>query len=240
MEHRSRRPPFLCVIGTVFGAVLAGLLESKKLHLSDDSLEFYQMVVMIVFFQSAALGWVAVFLRQSNISWREAFGLRPLSRARTVAAGLAIGLLVVPGVWMLQVLSETVMERLGFRPVAQTAVAELQKNTLSVAQIVLMGIFTILIAPVAEEALFRGILYPTIKQTGHPRLALWVSSVLFGLMHFNAGTLVPLILLAALLVILYEASGSLLAPIATHSMFNAVNFFILILGDSGRRLLHLS
>ena len=58
---------------------------------------------------------------------------------------------------------------------------------------ILFGLLTIVLAPIAEEALFRGILYPSIKQTGHPRWALWGTSLLFGIMHFNMATLVPLV-----------------------------------------------
>src|ERR1022692_2294956 len=82
---------FLGVIMTLCcGMFLAGLLQSAKWRISPERLEFLQMIVMIAFFQAAALIWIAVFLHQSNISWREAFGLRPPSRARTVAAGLAV------------------------------------------------------------------------------------------------------------------------------------------------------
>ncbi len=231
---------FLGVITTLCcGMFLAGLLESAKWRISPDQLQFLQMIVFLAFFQAAALIWIAVFLRQSNISWRAAFGLRPPSRAGAVAAGLAVGVLVLPVMWMLQFLSQSVMEWLKLNPVAQAAVKELQDSALSTPEKILFGVFTILLAPIAEEALFRGILYPTIKQAGHPRWALWGTSVLFGIMHFNMVSLVPLILLAVLLAFLYEASNSLLAPIATHCMFNAANFFYLIFQEPINRLLHI-
>jgi membrane protease YdiL (CAAX protease family) len=232
---------FLGVIMTLCAGILvAGLFEIKKLNLTEDQREFWQTLVMVAFFQGAALVWIAVFLRQSNISWREAFGLRPLSRIRAVAAGLAAGIVVLPGAWALQMISQAVMELLRFTPVTQAAVEELQKSTLSVTEKILFAIFTIVLAPIAEEALFRGILYPTVKQAGHPRWALWGTSVAFGIMHFNMATLVPLVFLAVILALLYEASGSLLAPIAAHGVFNAVNYFYLIFADPINRLLHIS
>jgi len=83
-------------------------------------------------------------------------------------------------------------------------------------------------APVVEEIIFRGILYPALKQHGWPRLALWGTSLLFALTHANAATLLPLSFLAMLLVFLYERTGNLLAPILTHSLFNAANYFALV------------
>jgi membrane protease YdiL (CAAX protease family) len=232
---------FLGVIVTLCcGLFLSGLLDTVKLGFSPAQLEFLEMIVLVVFFQGAALVWIAVFLRQSSISWRAAFGLRPPSRARAVAAGLAAGVMVLPFAWLLQWISEGVMEWLKFKPVAQAAVKELQNAALPVPEKILFGVLTILLAPVAEEALFRGILYPTIKQAGHPRWALWGTSVVFGILHFNLATLAPLVFLAVVLAFLYEASDSLLAPIATHSMFNAANFFYLVFTDPINRLLHLS
>lgn len=231
---------FLGVIVTLcVGAVLAGLLESPKIHLSEDKRQFVEMTVMLAFFQGAALIWIDVFLRQSNISWSMAFGLRPPSRIKTIAAGVTVGLVVLPAAWLLQMVSQFAMELLHFKVVAQSAVEELQSSTLSVPEKIVMGLFTIVFAPIAEESLFRGILYPTVKQLGYPRLALWGTSVLFGLMHFNMVTLVPLVFLALVLTFLYEATDSLLAPIATHGMFNAVNFFYLIFAEPINRLLQI-
>jgi membrane protease YdiL (CAAX protease family) len=88
----------------------------------------------------------------------------------------------------------------------------------------------VVLAPVVEEMLFRGILYPVIKELGYPRFALWSTSLVFGLVHANFMTFLPLTFLALLLVMLYEATDNLLAPILVHSLFNAVNFFLLVFG----------
>jgi membrane protease YdiL (CAAX protease family) len=228
---------FLGVLMTLcFGIFAAGLMETKKLDLSKDQREFWQMLVLIGSFQGAALIWITNFLRQSNISWRMAFGLRPPSRSLAAASGLAVGVLILPAMWLLQMGSAMLMEWLKFKPVSQAAVEELQNSGLSVPEKTLFAVFTILLAPVAEEVLFRGILYPTVKQAGHPRWALWGTSVLFGAMHVNMAALVPLVFLAVVLVFLYEASDSLLTPIATHCMFNAINYLYLVFPDFFNRL----
>src|SRR4029077_4227488 len=76
-----------------------------------------------------------------------------------------------------------------------------------------LGIVTVLLAPVAEEILFRGLLYPWIKQAGFPRLALWGTSFLFAAVHMNLMTFLPLLVLALALTLLYERTDNLLAPI---------------------------
>src|SRR2546422_2885167 len=84
------------------------------------------------------------------------------------------------------------------------------------------------IAPVTEELLFRGILYPFIKQQGYPKLALWGTAVLFGVLHLNLMTFVPLTFLGLVLAWLYETTDDLLAPIFAHGLFNLANFFQVI------------
>jgi membrane protease YdiL (CAAX protease family) len=96
-----------------------------------------------------------------------------------------------------------------------------------------MGATAVLLAPVAEEMMFRGILYPVIKQVGYPRLALWGTSLLFAAVHLNAVTFVPLTVLALVLTALYERTNNLLAPIAAHLLFNALNFGMLLLLQQG-------
>jgi membrane protease YdiL (CAAX protease family) len=94
-----------------------------------------------------------------------------------------------------------------------------------------LAVFAILIAPVAEETLFRGILYPTIKQMGYPRLAMWGVAVLFGLIHFNLVALVPLTLFGIILALLYERTGNLLSSILAHSLFNGFGFILLLMAE---------
>ena len=77
------------------------------------------------------------------------------------------------------------------------------------------------VVPAAEETLFRGIIYPTIKQAGFPKLAIWVTSIAFATIHLNAETFLPLLVLALLLILLYEKTNNLLAPVTAHAVFNA-------------------
>ena len=93
----------------------------------------------------------------------------------------------------------------------------------------LLALMAVAVAPVAEETLFRGILYPAIKAAGYPRLALWGTSILFGASHVNLVTFLPLTFLALALTWLYEKTDNLTAPILAHSLFNTANFFQLVI-----------
>jgi hypothetical protein len=90
----------------------------------------------------------------------------------------------------------------------------------------------VFVAPLAEEIVFRGILYPTIKQAGFPRTAWWVTSLFFGAIHLNWVAFVPLTVFSLLLIYIYEKTGSLWASITAHSLFNFTSFAMLMVTAS--------
>jgi membrane protease YdiL (CAAX protease family) len=142
-----------------------------------------------------------------------------------VAAGLVASAFFLPlGLGMQQV-SAWVLNHMPavMKPEEQRAVQVL-RSAASWGGRGMLGLITILLVPVAEEVFFRGILYTVTKQAGFHRLALWGTAGFFALIHFNLATFVPLMALALVLTILYERTENLLAPIAAHSLFNALNF----------------
>jgi membrane protease YdiL (CAAX protease family) len=186
------------------------------------------MVVVTLCFQGAALVLISRFLREHQIGWGEAFGFASPGQGRALLLGVFVALIFLPIGWGLQMASAQVMTRIQITPVAQQAVQLLQTAEVWPDRVCL-GVVAILLAPAAEEMLFRGILYPAIKQAGFPRVALWGTALLFSATHHNAATFLPLALLAVALALLYEKTNSLLAPIAAHSLFNAMNFLVLYL-----------
>ena len=86
---------------------------------------------------------------------------------------------------------------------------------------IMIAISAIIIAPVAEEIVFRGYIYTSTKRFSNRFFAAILSSLLFGVVHFNISAFIPLVFLALLLTIAYELSGSIWAPISIHALFNA-------------------
>jgi membrane protease YdiL (CAAX protease family) len=232
---------FLGVITTLcMGMLLAGLLGHFTSDWPKARSDFWQITLSAFFLEIPALVWIGLFLRQQKVSWKEAFGLQMTNPAKAAARGLLAAALFLPVAWGCQWLSINVMDLAHLNPQNQAAVEELQDPDLTVAGKAVLGVIVIVIAPLVEEALFRGILYPAIKQRGFPRLALWGSSALFATVHFNMATFLPLLIFALLLVYLYETFQNLLVPIVAHSFFNAVNFFALLFMDQIDRVLHLT
>jgi membrane protease YdiL (CAAX protease family) len=177
--------------------------------------------------QGLSLFLVGIFLREHKITWREAFGFGAARLGRTLLLAIFTAVVVLPITWSLAELSSWILLKLTSEATPQQSVKALQ-NAASLAQVIYFGLMAVFAAPIVEEIIYRGIIYPAIKQEGFPKTALWATSILFAWSHVNLMTFVPLVFLGVILIFLYETTDNLLAPIVTHSLFNATNYFWLL------------
>jgi len=84
-------------------------------------------------------------------------------------------------------------------------------------------VMAIIVAPVAEEVIFRGYLYPVGKRYAGPFFAMVLSSLIFAALHGHTASLPALFTLAMCLGLAYEKTGTLLVPMVMHAVFNAVS-----------------
>jgi len=185
------------------------------------------MLAGTLMYQGVTLVMIGVFLKIHQITWSEAFGFTPRRIARTRALAALATAIVLPIAMALGEVSRIVLEGVGKKVVLQESVKALQ-TTETLQQQIYFAIVTVFVAPFVEEVMFRGILYPTVKQFGFPKFALWTTSLFFAMSHFNALAFVPLLFMAVILTFLYETTENLLAPIVTHALFNAANFALLL------------
>ena len=176
----------------------------------------------ILFVQLSALGLIALLLRYHKISWSAAFG-SITDHQRTLGLPLLYGIgFVVPALG-LHLVSQQLIIALGGEPTSQEAV-EMVARASAPPELALQALSVMVFAPVCEELLFRGVLYPSLRDLGHRRMAIAASSLLFAAIHGSLALMLPLTVLAVVLVWLYEKTGSIIAPILMHAAFNAVNF----------------
>jgi len=215
----------------LFGCILLGSAATTWLVPSSEvagGVSLGQVVIGTLSIHVAVFPLVHLFLREQGLTWREAFGFGGPGQVRALLLAAGVAAVVLPAAWMLTGWSGLVLQQLGEEPVAQPIVVAIQNSSTLASQLT-RAVVAIALAPVAEEIMFRGILYPFLKQLGHPRLAGWVTALLFGAIHFNQLTFVALVVLGLVLAWLYERTGNLLAPILTHSLFNLANFLWLML-----------
>lgn len=119
------------------------------------------------------------------------------------------------------------MESLGAETVQETV--RLFQESDDIIQIGLLAVTAVVIAPLCEEIVFRGLFYPVMKKFSGPWLAALCSGLVFAAAHGNLTVLLPLFILGILLVVVYEKTGSIWAPIAVHFCFNATTISIQLL-----------
>ena len=96
----------------------------------------------------------------------------------------------------------------------------------SPATLTLLALFAVILAPVAEEIIFRGCIYRFLKSKLPTRLAMFVSGVFFACVHANLMALVPLIAVGYLLAHVYEKERNILVPICFHALFNLLTLLM--------------
>ncbi len=80
------------------------------------------------------------------------------------------------------------------------------------------------ISPVAEELLFRGIIYNRMRQYFDVRVAIVASAAFFSLYHGNSVQIIYAFVMGMLIAYAYEAFGSFKVPLAIHMGVNILAF----------------
>jgi membrane protease YdiL (CAAX protease family) len=222
----------LSLCGGVLLAAVANQLAKPYVTHSHASL--MTLLITAIGFQGAAFMWVHFFLLKHEVTWGEAFGFARGNAGRCIIVAVGSMPVVLAGVLALSLMSQHVLQVLAeywqvnwLKPKPQNAV-ELLRQQWPAYLIVLQGLVTVVLAPVAEEILFRGILYTVIKQRGHAIAAASISSLLFALIHFYPVGFLSLMFLSIALIAAYEWTKNLLAPILIHALFNAINFVVIV------------
>jgi len=93
------------------------------------------------------------------------------------------------------------------------------------ALVILTNVF---LTPLAEELLFRGVLYQALRRTMPVGSAVVLSALIFAAMHLSVVLFIPFVLMGAVLALVYERSGSLVPTILLHACNNAIVLLIYV------------
>ncbi|MDE2481962.1 MAG: CPBP family intramembrane metalloprotease [bacterium] len=167
---------------------------------------------------------VAILIAMPRVS---GFSLRELGFRRITLGQIGIALLgailmiavVEGGASLVEALTHTKHEQ---------SVVEMFRAIHNPATSALFVVFATVLAPVAEETIFRVFLFNLGLRYGGFPLGALVSGVLFGLAHGDAFVFVPLALGGAILCGVYYYSRNAYASMITHACFNTVTVLALL------------
>ncbi|MCL2151915.1 MAG: CPBP family intramembrane metalloprotease [Oscillospiraceae bacterium] len=100
----------------------------------------------------------------------------------------------------------------------------------NIASVIIMVFLIVVVAPICEEFLVRGIIYDALKPYGCG-IAIILSSILFGLMHGSMFMLFYTTALGFALAYIRYATDSLFVVTILHSIFNSVSGGLLLLSS---------
>lgn len=168
---------------------------------------------------------IMVFLYARNVSITEAFGLSKVRIGRAVAWAFGLLLALLPAFFLITDLAARKLgENAELQPLVELYRAAVRERDYHV--ILHTFVAAAVIAPLAEEFLFRGYLYATLKRAIGALPSAVFGAVLFAAIHNNAVSLPGLFLLALALTVAYEWSGSIWVPVFMHAFFNSLSLII--------------
>jgi membrane protease YdiL (CAAX protease family) len=159
------------------------------------------------------------------------FGLNPKTLLKDLAVS-TVNLLTIWPLVLAMVILTSFFGKLIYGPSYELEQHEELKLITETTQIllrILIFVLAVLVAPILEELLFRGLFQTMLRSfLVKPWPAIIASSVLFAAIHQNVGHWPALFVLAMCLGYAYEKSGSLLRPIFIHALFNGITIAVVI------------
>lgn len=205
-------------LGLVLAVAVAAALAPTDYELSSAA----ELLVLsvTVYGPLCLFGWWFA-IRRRGASLRDAgfrwVGFGPL----ILMIPAAIALMIVTGI-----LSYATSLLLGDVPTAQEQVLPNQ-DTLSMIDLVMLVIAGAIVAPIAEEFLFRGLFFQYLRSRRALWVAIVVSSLVFAVAHF-VPILVPVLIVFGIAeALVMERYDSIYPAIALHALNNGALFLAL-------------
>ncbi|MEP6807262.1 MAG: type II CAAX endopeptidase family protein [Chloroflexota bacterium] len=148
--------------------------------------------------------------------------------ARSVLIGFALAIPAWIGATAIAFLSSSLLKAIGFKEEVGVLDSVLNRGDPTVILIALL-----LVAPVAEELFFRGVVYNAWERERGSSMAVFGSAALFAAIHTSLFSLVPIFALGVALALLFRRTRSLPATMAMHAGFNAISVALALLARQG-------
>ena len=196
----------------VFGFFGVGLFAALIVRSVDP-------FILILLTQSALYGLMLVILRKFS-SNDVSLGFRKFSWP-WVGKGYLLCLLCV---FVLNFIISLVQ---GETPQSENPILELFADA-AIWKFALLGLLVVVVGPIFEELMFRAWLFGGLrKRLGDVKAAV-ISSTIFALIHGDLPGMPALFVLGLVFCWVYRRSGSTIASIIVHGMWNATTFSMLI------------
>ena len=201
----------------VLAILLPALWNGLSSH-ADDPADI--SIAAALLYYAILLGLVVAAARRTGLGLGRALGLTAASLWPALRTGLVLGLAALPPVLLVAWSSEWLLEHLGLPFSRQAVFDTLSDPSLSTFTQITLIFLAVVVAPLAEEAIFRGVIFPAALRQGRLVASLLLVNILFALLHLHAPSFLPLLTIGICLSLGMLATGSLVTPIVMHAIFN--------------------
>ncbi len=94
------------------------------------------------------------------------------------------------------------------------------------ANITVQVITAVILGPIVEELIFRGLMYIRLKRMFGPGIAAFVTGLIFGLYHGNVSQGIYAFIFSYAAIFIYEQYKNICAPIIMHMVANGVSVLV--------------
>jgi len=101
----------------------------------------------------------------------------------------------------------------------------------SYREVVPLFFFVVVAGPLAEEIIFRGFIFTGLRRYGSFGIAALISSLIFGMFHFQLSLFIPIAFMGFVFSFLFERTRSILPSFAAHLAWNLLSFSAMIFGS---------
>jgi membrane protease YdiL (CAAX protease family) len=196
----------------------------------DKAVNDSSLIIGMLFHLTVCAGLLLYLFQVRGLNPAELFGLQHLHwRSLALTLG-AFTLIILISVNVVSSITVTWMQNFWPDLDPQETVKAFQQSD-GIGFKILVIFMAVVIAPLAEETLFRGFVYGVLKRYTDAPFAALSSSLMFAIIHMHVGSLLPLWVLAVLFCLAYEITGCLLVPMLLHAIFNAVSIIAMLFVD---------
>jgi len=170
-----------------------------------------------VFYLTILAGMWLLVVRRYRVRWGDLGLTAP--RSASLLPVLVLVVLFAIGSTLILVVATLVVDLLG-SPTYVAPEDGLLSHGAGGAVFVVGVLTSLLLAPVAEELFFRGVLYQVWRQRAGKVAATAASALLFMLVHARSAVAPELFLLGVVLAMAFERTGSLYPSMCVHAAYN--------------------
>jgi membrane protease YdiL (CAAX protease family) len=209
---------YLGIIATsmLFGGYGDQLMNClSRLGIPSTALSYFVVAYTLQFLVTVGLVCLLAGVVHRS-GWRE-IGLVSLSSRKFLRYGILGGLVLLGVVFLLSLPLEILKPDLP--PQTYEEMLRMAEGT---GQFLLLLFLGAVLAPIAEELFYRGMIYPLARYSLGPVGGAIGAGLIFGLAHWDFWRAIPLAVGGAILCYLYEKSGSIWATATAHSIWNGI------------------